>query len=524
MFETVKFRHSRSRPSSLRIRLGILVGVLLFLALTMPGALELDWPGRAVFFLLLFLVAFRMIGTLVEPLSTLARTLDQVNVEDEAAPDLPKFRGNALEIAQVAASFQRLIERLHGYRVVNVKRLLIEKRRAEIIAASIADGIFLMRGTELLYVNPVGEKILGITSDKIQGGLDLASVVKDERRNGVAVVLEAMSRSIPVEFELLSSEDQRSQYYLLQSFPIPQEVVEQVEHSLQGPLDDLMGRWQATTLVLAQDVTIVRESQEAKSHFIATLSHEVKTPVTSLTMATRLLKRGVEQIPNPTHRSLVETCASDVDRLRGLIDDLLSVSRFDSLEQMLEIKPVDIGKFVRQSVRHFLPEAFDRGVEIITQIETDGKSPIVPIDATKISWALSNLLVNALRHAPKGGKVRALVVVGEEFVEIRIKDNGPGIARNRQERIFEKFNPYYNLRVARSGSVGMGLSIAREIVSAHGGEIWVTSEPGSGAEFCFSLPLRRDSKAPSPGLGLVPEKAPGTTLKGDSHGSSARSR
>ena len=120
-----------------------------------------------------------------------------------------------------------------------------------------------------------------------------------------------------------------------------------------------------------------------------------------------------------------------------------------------------------------------------------GQPLLIPVDATKISWAVSNLMTNALRHTPPHGKIEAELEVGPERVEFRVRDTGPGIDRKRQSRIFDKFNPHYDLRVARTGSAGMGLAIAREIVVAHGGKIWVASEPGQGALFAFTLPLKR---------------------------------
>lgn len=447
-----------------------------------------------VFLIALWVVAYRVIGWVTAPLTAIANYIDGMSIErPSGGTHIP--HSDIPEIRSVTRSFERLLARLQGYQAINLHRLLVEKRRADVIAESISDGVFLLRGEELIYANPVGERILSLPEGASWKGLHLvrrlagsANANDPTLSRGVRAVLSAAQHTIPVEFELKT--ESRKQFYLLQSFPIPEELIERVEHSFDGPVESLE-RWQANTLVVARDVTLVRESQEAKSHFIATLSHEVKTPVTSLTMATRLLKKSVEQIPNPTHRALVETCAEDVDRLRVLIDDLLSVSRFDTLTQRLDIKKVDLAKLLRQTVQHFQPQAFERGVEIVTRLP-DRRPVRVSMDATKLSWALSNLMINALRHTPRGGRVEAVLDLTAEAGQavVRIRDHGPGIDPERKERIFDKFNPFYDLRVARSGTLGMGLAIAREIVLAHRGRIWVVSEPGQGAEFCFSLPLK----------------------------------
>ena len=367
----------------------------------------------------------------------------------------------------------------------------MEKRRADIIAASVSDGIFLLRGDEILFANPVGETILGLPHSIPARGLRVSAPAPELENDskGVRAVAAAISRMMPVEFEF-SDSNGRSAFYLVQSYPITVELIEQVEHSFDRRTSALMDSWAGNTIVIARDITLVHESREAKKHFLATLSHEVKTPVTSLTMATRLLLKAVDRFPDPMQRQLVTSCAEDVERLRRVLDELLTVTQFDSLAQKLELKRVNLARFIRQAIQFFQPQAFEKGIELASDLPSDLRRLELRVDPTKISWALSNLLTNALRHTPKGGKVQVVVTSPrEDLVEVRVKDSGPGIERSRQDRIFDRFSAYYALRVGRSGSVGMGLAIAREIITAHGGRIWLESEPGTGSEFCFSLPL-----------------------------------
>lgn len=475
------------------------------------SSIKLALTFLSVFIFLMLFAGYKVIGVITRPLSSLARFVDQLDLEEEIPSVLPRFDHGAPEIDHVAKSFERLLVRLKGYRALNVRRLLIEKRRADIIAASISDGIFLLKGEEIVYLNPIAERILGIgplplwasvAATVPSGRVTLSGLITQSLANDVAgggkpspasrgarAVLEAVSRAIPVEFSLEGDERKRS--YLIQAVPISFDLVEQVEHSVSGPISQVLERFQASTLVVAQDVTLVKESQDAKGHFLATLSHEIKTPVTSLTMATKLLAKSLEQIENPTHRTLIKTCADDVDRLRVLLDDLLTVTHFDMLTQRLHVQMADLVKLLRHTVQGFQPTANERGIHLNWVVQKGSKHTLVPMDPAKVAWALSNLLTNALRHTPKGGKVQARAEFLEDCVEVRIQDSGPGIDRSRQGRIFDKYSPFYDIRVARSGSAGAGLSIAREIVVAHGGKIWVSSEPGAGAEFCFTLPLKR---------------------------------
>ena len=382
-------------------------------------------------------------------------------------------------------NFRGELARNQRGRQVNDRKLLLEKQRADLIAASISDGIILLRDQVIIYVNPIAERILGFPEGMQALGFKLDLQSLSGLTPGVEAISKAFTSSLPVEF--LLEQNERKQHFLIQSCRISFDLKSDEERHLDYIEPNLM--------ILAQDVTLVKEGQEAKVHFLGTLSHEVKTPVTSLTMAIHLLNKAKDQFSNVTHQNLISTCAQDIDRLRRLLDDLMTLSRLDIVAQRLELQKMDLGKLLSHAVQSFRSQAQEKGVQLSQSISVDGgsrgagKSFLVTMDATKIAWALSNLLTNAMRHTPRGGKVVVFLDASNDWVEIRVKDTGPGIELQRQERIFEKFNPHYDLRVARSGAVGAGLAIAKEIVTAHGGEIWVASQPGSGAEFGFRLPM-----------------------------------
>jgi two-component system sensor histidine kinase KdpD len=237
-------------------------------------------------------------------------------------------------------------------------------------------------------------------------------------------------------------------------------------------------------LILAlQDVTYLRDQEARREALIATLSHELRTPITSLTMALDLLRRD-GTAPGTEQATLLETAQEDVHRLQDVAQRLLDLSRARAMTIALERRNVDLADVIPRVAKIFLVQAREKQVALDFRLPTHGLT--IAGDETKLSWALSNLLANALRYTPAGGRIVIEAVPRDGTVLVSVRDTGPGIPPEQRERIFERF--VQGAESGELGAAGLGLAIVRDIVQAHGGRILLESEVGQGSSFTLELP------------------------------------
>jgi two-component system sensor histidine kinase KdpD len=359
---------------------------------------------------------------------------------------------------------RQLLDALARQTAVGIERTRVDL--VESVIESIEDGLVVLdpQGV-VVHVNEVACAILGFERDEAVGRrfaelgtthphyLRLRAAVGEflahPEREGVAVEMAIFLRG-------------RDHFYVLRPTPF---------RALDGSVAGL--------ILVLQDVTYVRDQEARREQLMATLSHELRTPLTSLRMAVELLRRepgGDGDLLGAAHE--------DVLRLEDVAQRLLDVSRSRAMTIPLERKQVDVGTLVTRVTKLFELQARERGVSVATAVPADALA--LAGDATKLGWALSNLVANALRYTPRGGRVQVEATAGDGTVRISVTDTGPGIPPEQRERIFERF--VQGTETAEAGAAGLGLAIVRDIVQAHGGRIFLDTEVGRGSRFTLELP------------------------------------
>jgi signal transduction histidine kinase/DNA-binding response OmpR family regulator len=244
------------------------------------------------------------------------------------------------------------------------------------------------------------------------------------------------------------------------------------------------------TATIARQAEQLRELDDLKSQFFANVSHELRTPLTLTLGPLQDALDGRFGPLRPEVAEQVQVALSNAQRLLGLVDQLLDVARLSAGRLALRLRRSDVAAAVRQRVEAFLPLAERRGIEL--SLAAPAEPVEAWIDEIQIEKVFDNLLGNALKFTPRGGRVEVGVALQADRIEIAVRDSGPGIPADQLERIFERFYQVEATSERRWPGAGIGLALARQLSELHGGTIAVESAPGEGA--CFTVTLRRDRR------------------------------
>jgi len=448
---------------------------------------ESEWVETAVVSAVLaslvlgLLASAALTSRALRPLAVLGQSVRRLGQGDYAVR-VRVTDGGGSEIAQLASDFNAMAESLQRYRDSSLGELLEAQLAAQATIDSLPDPVLVFDATgKVSNANRAAEQILGIRS--ADGNLSAAPPGVRERIERVRNEVLAGAPTVqPRGFEdaLVVESSDGNRALLPRANPVSSD-----EGQLLG-----------VTVVL-QDVTRIRRFDELKDDLVATVAHEFRTPLTSLRMAIHLLAEQTVGRLEERQLDLVLAAREECERLQGIVDDLLDLARIRSGRLELHVREVSTELLLEQVRRAARDRSEQRQIPVDVDIQPGAE--VVVADPDRIDLALTNLVANAVRHGPPGRPVVVRAMRAGSGVRIEVHDEGPGIALEHQPRLFEKF---YRVPGSAPGGAGLGLSIVRDVVEAHGGKVGVKSAPGAGTMFWVELPDSRTAvggpAAPAP--------------------------
>ncbi len=400
----------------------------------------------------------------LRPLQVLSMSVRRIGEGDLDAR--ARLRGED-EIAQVGRELDVMADKLREYRSSSLGELLQAQQASQAAIDSLPDPVLVLSvDGRVLNVNQAAETIL-----QVSAGADPLSRMPPDVRAAVEKVLE----------HVIGGKGPYAPRGLEQAVRMRADGGDRALLPRATPLYSETGGVIGATIVL-QDVTRLLRFDELKNDLVATVAHEFRTPLTSLRMAIHVLLEGLVGPLNDRQTEMLHAARDDCERLQGIVEDLLDLSRIQAGKVEISLTPLPAKSIVDAAVAAKADAAQDAGARIE---ETLGE-PVLPVlvDSERIGLVFDNLIGNAIRHSPSGGRIDVRAVPDGQRVRFEVQDQGPGIAPEYRQRIFEKF---FRVPGTKGEGVGLGLYISREIVLAHGGDMGVESEPGHGSRFWFTL-------------------------------------
>ena len=422
-----------------------------------------------VLFVMAAVAIFYVPEYIADPISTISKSMK--DIMDKNYNSRINIKRND-EIGELAESFNNMAQKLEEYEGLNVQNLLLEKQRLENIINRVKEAIVGLDGEhKVLFVNQTfldlvkisRSEIVGRSADKLMQRYSLFKKLFDN--------LHKREEETPGFQSIQVEENEKSLYY----------ERELIELSLSRKRKTATGQGY---IVLYKNITEFREHDIAKTNFMATLSHELKTPISAIDMSLSLLKDKRVGSLNEEQDSLAATIKQNTTRLLTLINEIMEVSKIETgniimVESMA--KPEDI---VNQALSATIGFIENKNIKLEKVI---GRNlPEISVDLQKTSGVLINFISNAVRYTPDHGLLRIEIDRHGQDIEFRVSDNGKGISEEDLKNIFKRFK---RAKDDKTKGTGLGLAISKEFIEKQGGRIWAKSKLGKGSTFGFALPM-----------------------------------
>lgn len=378
------------------------------------------------------------------------------------------------EIGQLANAFNVMAERLKDYESQQIGEILTGKQRLEALVQNMQDGILVLDvKNQIVLANQVLADLSGISVRALQDkGIAEISVKNDLIRSIVAGLFEPGKEQNEDKKTIPIVRDNKEYFYEPEVIPI-------ITNSDTPDISKNMGN-----MILLKNITRFEERDVAKTNLISTVSHEMKTPISSINLTVKLLEDPRIGNLNNEQKELIQAIRQQSNRLSKVVNEILNYSQIETGNIRLNFSVVQPEDIVDYSTTALMIILSEKNIQLETEIEK--YLPTLSIDIEKTVWVLVNLISNAVRYSPKGGKIIILAGKDKNMVYFTVKDFGPGINPEDQKKLFSRFT---QVGERSKRGWGLGLAISREFVQAQGGSITVESNENEGSTFTFYLPI-----------------------------------
>jgi len=436
---------------------------------TAENAIAVISVAGTLCFLIAFILMVNLPSNIANPIRELTFSIHQIAKQNYR--ERVRFEGNS-EFGELAKSFNTMAEKLQEYSESRLDKILKGKKRIETLIDNMHDAVIgIDEDRKVLFVNDEALKITGLKKDHFVGKLiqDVAvgnDLVRDLIREIIDPQIEKKAES-----ELLKIFVEGKENYF------EKEILD--INVLPTGEDDKRFIGQ---VIMLRNVTPFKELDLAKTHFMGTVSHEFKTPISSIQMGIQLLENNRIGELNEEQQRLVVGIKEDTLRLLKITGELLNLTQLETGVVQLNIRPSEINQMVENVIAANKSAADYKKITIKYRINSSLE--FVHADYEKTSWVLSNIVSNAIRYSYENSVIEINVENDNDQIKFSVKDHGYGIEEQYLDKVFTR---YFRIPGTKTEGTGLGLSISKEFIEAQGGKISVNSEIGVGSTFYFSL-------------------------------------
>jgi signal transduction histidine kinase/HAMP domain-containing protein len=408
-------------------------------------------------FLIVFTFIINFPGYIADPIRKLTESIKEI--ANKNYHQRLHFASND-EFNDLAEAFNAMAEKLEQYENSNLAKIMFEKTRIEAIINSMNDAIIgLNEKRTILFANIKAAQLLGL-NEKDMVGKYAPDVAVNNDLMRLLINNEPASRPIKI------FADNKESYFTKEAIAIVSE-----ERSIGE-------------VILLKNITRFQELDLAKTNFIATISHELKTPIASIKLSSKLLEDARVGELNEEQKQLVNNIKGDSERLLKITGEVLNMAQVETGKIQLNFQKVNAEEIVSYAIDSLKFQAEQKHIRL--DVNSENNLPQINADLEKTAWVMVNLLSNAVRYSPENSTVIISILQKDNTVEFSIRDFGKGIDPKYQDRIFDKF---FQVPGSNKNGTGLGLAIAKEFILAHKGQIGLKSELGKGTTFYFQIPV-----------------------------------